>query len=103
MNNDLISREALKKAFEDTVCIEPMPYAFVKQIIDNAPTVEQRDNFDLGYIQGLEDGKNERPQGEWLYIDNEWGTFQCDKCKKHSSINYYFCPNCGADMRGDKE
>lgn len=39
MDNDLISREALKKAFEDTVCIEPMPYAFVKQIIDNAPTV----------------------------------------------------------------
>lgn len=36
---DLISREDLKKAFEDTVCIEPMPYAFVKQIIDNAPTV----------------------------------------------------------------
>ena len=37
---DLISRDDLKKAFEDTVCIEPMPYAFVKQIIDNAPTVE---------------------------------------------------------------
>ena len=36
---DLISREALKKSFEDTVCIEPLPYAFVKQIIDNAPTV----------------------------------------------------------------
>lgn len=39
MNNDLISRSALKEAFEKTVCIEPMPYAFVKQIIDNAPTV----------------------------------------------------------------
>lgn len=36
----LIDAEALKKSFEDTVCIEPMPYAFVKQIIDNAPTVE---------------------------------------------------------------
>lgn len=35
----LIDADALKKAFEDTVCIEPMPYAFVKQIIDNAPTI----------------------------------------------------------------
>lgn len=26
-------------------------------LIDNAPTVEVRDNFDLGYVQGLEDGK----------------------------------------------
>ena len=23
-----------------------------------------RDNYDLGYVQGLEDGRNERPQGE---------------------------------------
>jgi len=53
--------------------------------INNAPTVE------------------ERPKGEWIYIDNDWGTFQCDQCKKHSSINYNYCPNCGADMRGDKE
>lgn len=43
MNNDLISRSELTKAFEETVCIEPMHYAFVKQIIDNAPTVEQKE------------------------------------------------------------
>lgn len=47
MNNDLISREALKKAFEETVCIEPMPYAFVKQIINNAPTVDERPQGEL--------------------------------------------------------
>ena len=60
-------------------------------LIDNAPTVEVgyltncancervekirakrpqgRDNFDVGYIQGLEDGRNEaRPQGEWIPV-----------------------------------
>ena len=50
----LIDAEALKKDFEDTVCIEPMPYAFVKQIIDNAPTVV------------AENATSDRPQGEWM-------------------------------------
>lgn len=90
MNNDLISREALKKAFEDTVCIEPMPYAFVKQIIDNAPTVE------------------ERPQGKWGQINvvtmPYLVAYSCPFCKEWGNIQTFkpnFCPNCGADMRGD--
>lgn len=96
MNNDLISREALKKAFEDTVCIEPMPYAFVKQIIDNAPTVEQ-------------------PTGKWIYTDKNdkekgFGGY-CSVCKCDMPIGmndwkqeYYeskYCPNCGAKMDGE--
>jgi hypothetical protein len=60
---DLISRNALKKAFEDTVCIEPMPYAFVKQIIDNAPTVIV-DNYSMGYQDGVRKVLSERPKGE---------------------------------------
>lgn len=83
MDNDLISRSALKKAFEDTVCIEPMPYAFVKQIIDNAPTVEKR------------------PKGAW-----EMGGFcfsamsyKCPFCKSKTLERTKFCPMCGADMR----
>lgn len=71
--SDLISREALKKAFEDTVCIEPMPYAFVKQIIDNAPTVIV-DNYAMGYQDGVRqvlkevaEGKHS-PQGEWIPV-----------------------------------
>lgn len=66
----LIDADALKKAFEETVCIEPMPYAFVKQIIDNAPTVEPEPYFEKAkkdkriYERGFEDGQNARPQGE---------------------------------------
>lgn len=80
---DLISREALKKSFEDTVCIEPMPYAFVKQIIDNAPTVAP-----------------ERPQGKWIKIGEIGLAYKCDKCDEVNVIPENFCPNCGADMRG---
>ena len=65
MNNDLISRSELTKAFEETVCIEPMHYAFVKQIIDNAPTVEPKKEivpvckvtFDKEQLQEIVDKK----------------------------------------------
>lgn len=62
-------------------------YNDIQDVIDNAPTVE------------------ERPQGEWIcdYINgfgNKIG--HCSKCMyrcEHSN----FCPNCGADMRGGRE
>lgn len=81
MNNDLISREALKKAFEDTVVISPMPYAFVKQIIDNAPTVEpcyqttscldcqmyDKENHNCPrFCEVIRSAIEERPQGEFV-------------------------------------
>ena len=41
----------------------------------------------------------ERKKGEW--INNTNGTFECSLCGwKHSRSNY--CPNCGADMRGEE-
>ncbi len=103
MNNDIISRSALKKAFEDTVCIEPMPYAFVKQIIDNAPTVEQnwRFYYDHGYAQAKRDF--ERPHGKWEQVSSQ--VVHCSCCNKNSIdmstyVKMNYCPNCGAKMDG---
>ena len=138
MNNDLISREALKKAFEDCAgecacCVHntndfaycglidntPTVKAYTeeevqeireevakefKDIIDNAPTVEEpyKDLYiDLGYEQGYERGKNERPHGEW--INHEEGYNICPLCKYKTAFSYNFCPNCGADMRGEED
>ena len=109
MNNDLISREALKKAFEDTVCIEPMPYAFVKQIIDNAPTVEPEvyitaKDYNL-YMEGYKQGRKdfERPQGEWIDYSNE-GYVECPFCGSATNCEdnkdeLHYCWNCGANMQ----
>ena len=109
----LIDADELKKAFEDTVCIEPMPYAFVKQIIDNAPTV-QHDEIVIQevlnkrcmtavaneYLVALH-GK--RPQGKWIFKHNSsdiWCSV-CDENFDEIPQKFNYCPNCGADMRGD--
>ena len=83
MNNDLISREYLRDAFDNLCChncktcrnfrIEDSFYKCA--LIDNAPIVE-------------------RPQGKWIFS-------RCDKCGAyHDGMYRNFCPNCGADMKG---
>lgn len=57
-----------------------------KEIIEEAPTVE-------------------RPKGEWAYDGVKW---KCNRCGKWLFIydgdaDMNFCPNCGADMRGEGE
>lgn len=97
MNNDLISREALKKDFEERnkACDKWIAKAkdeetkiradatknFICEVImtiDNAPTVE------------------ERPHGKWI---EDSGNIACSHC--HTIWLYRrtdYCPNCGAEM-----
>ena len=55
----------------------------------------------------------ERPQGEWVKLYHE-NPYACDdygrsyvKCsicgQTHGTDDSDFCPNCGADMRGEKK
>lgn len=39
-------------------------------------------------------------QGKWVYDKD--GIPRCNKCNKRTTYSTDFCPNCGADMRGDK-
>ena len=96
MNNDLISREALKKALEEYKYCGF--YDKLIELIDNAPTVKP-----YCYFCGQkEHGQTvERPQGEWIVKSN--GTthyYACDKCGSAGDIQDKFCRECGADMRG---
>ena len=44
----------------------------------------------------------DRPKGEWR-ADYEAGfkTWECSECGIHMLSEWNFCPNCGADMRGE--
>lgn len=121
--DNLISREALKKAIEEQRKSKVYSEADERQnviidcilyIIDNAPTVEisglPKIHYDRGFIAGYEKGKAERPHGEW--IKQEQGAFypiECSNCHNEPLCNdegyllSNFCPNCGAKMDGGEE
>lgn len=91
MNNDLISRSALKEAIRKRLGISSLKYLteqekVIVEEIDNAPTVE------------------ERPKGEWKVIGRSgasnifayaWHVF-CPKCNCDMFTEFTnYCPNCG--------
>ena len=108
--------------------IEPKTlFAQIMRDIDNAPTVETdieavaKDAYEHGYTDGWKEryGElDERPQGEWIekvetkQLGHGWLTTHeivCSNCGKDaewldggSQLLSKFCPNCGADMRGEE-
>ena len=76
------------------------------EIIDNAPTVDIKDElagaYNEGYMCGSREAEKARPQGEWS-IDNRPnidGLWKCSECNEHYPYKTKFCPNCGAKMKG---
>ena len=56
----------------------------------------------------------QRPQGEWIEKHCDYGVYyRCSNCHKmppnyecdykEGAIKTNYCPNCGADMRGEEE
>ena len=60
------------------------------------------------FLEGYKQGKKdfERPQGEWVKKVDDVGfiSYICSKCgfelELEDCSDSYYCPNCGADMRG---
>lgn len=126
MNNDLISRDALKKAIKELSNDNPSYWNSCDVVdrekvldeIDNAPTVLY-DNYSMGYQDGVKKVLSERPQGEWeeshilscgniLRMGENVIEHKCKNCGRWS-IKWVrtkpdnFCSNCGADMKGGAE
>jgi len=127
MNDDLISRKELRKAFKESGYFTGPQLHWVRLVIDLAPTVvtnaileaylkitDQEFEHSNGFWIMTPKGKKiyfekKRPQGEWIITGKEQGALgiiykirKCSECGwEHSLVipdNY--CPNCGADMRG---
>lgn len=93
MNDDLISRSALKIAIrEATYDFTEIPIRadVVIALIDNSPS--------MGATE-------ERSQGEWIKDESSSIAYRCSNCEvlQHWSPikndKYHFCPNCGAEMQ----
>lgn len=106
MNNDLISRETVKKEINNLYneTLDGLVKFGIEKAykeIDKAPAVEIN-KLILNY--GRRNGKIDmmlnalRPHGEWLL--NKDDNPECPFC--HHCFSYWgnFCSNCGADMRG---
>ena len=54
-------------------------------------------------IEELPPVKPQNKSGEWIKpIYQSLESPKCNICRKRSPDLYNFCPNCGADMRGEK-
>lgn len=56
----------------------------VREILERLPTIE------------------ERKTGKWIPFDYPW--YRCSECgavRENKSFLENYCPNCGADMRGE--
>ena len=93
MNNDLISREALKEEVKTLFCPDGYKLMMLDRI-DNAPAVEYP-FYQEAYQTGYEEGQNAIPQGEWVGD----GFVFCNQCGcSHGTHKTNYCPNCGASM-----
>ncbi len=85
--SDLISRQDAVEAIRDLPnCRNGYSDAYDKAQI-------------IGVLEGLPSAQPERKKGKWLLFDG----YSCSRCnyKPQTTGLPRYCPNCGADMRGE--
>ena len=106
--SDLIEREdaikALRVAYFDKR---------IQSAKDDPCVIDAMTDWAIRQIKAI---PSARPKGEWVErevfedaVINEWQSARCSECAKYHTTpymyyfdNFNFCPNCGADMRGER-
>jgi hypothetical protein len=84
-----------------------------KSILDKISEKDNWEKYDR-YNLGLSDARRivqdepsvtpKRKTGKWKPIsDGYLDIYECDQCSETEDYERNYCPNCGADMRGDNE
>jgi len=93
--SDLISRQAAIDALIKWYGCEPTDIGAFENIIEQLP-----------YAQ------SERKMGRWINKRYRWldcismwwiNSYECSACGAAGLHDWKFCPNCGADMRGEQD
>ena len=94
--NDLISRqEAIDAIIAETYMDGAYGYADCKDLVDT--------------LENLPSAQPEQKKGKWVYdsesypLGNPAGYYNCNQCGESVLCKSNYCPNCGADMRGDED
>ena len=110
--NDLISRQAAIDAIEKVAELYPW------RVPGNRDSYSQYNeawqdalNRADSEIEALPSAQQERKTGHWIKTAR-WGrVYYCDQCRNYLDFDGVnvgrgsanFCPNCGADMRGEQD
>ena len=91
---------------DDMEYLEELEYEYHPES-NGEPWYRAKDVWDCIEKEHTVDPASLRPKGEWImketlirspYAKNAY----CSECLEETSYKHNFCPNCGADMRGDK-
>ena len=104
---DCISRQEAIEVIDAVFPVDPMKSEYAQWIACGAALAKT-------YVEQLPSAQPERKRGKWLRYGedgnpNEVDTvfWQCDQCLERYTGRTtripHFCPNCGADMRGDSD
>lgn len=93
--SDLISRKIAIELLENTIAMTKKE--------------ERRKNYCVELIKAMPSAYPKK--GKWIYT--RYYTWECSECKKNPTLGtgyvqrkdelFEFCPNCGADMRGESD
>ena len=109
MKNDLISRSAAIEAIEKHIRTAEEPYqlTYADKVMNHAFEIAASCVYNLSATQP------ERKRGKWIEDDDGWDgvIWRCSECDALFTLvdgtpeenEYYFCPHCGADMRGEQD
>lgn len=118
LSEDVISRQAAIdapfKKFDVSTGVTWIPLEHIELLPPAQPDLSEYSDrlWKAAYERGKSEAQTERKKGKWIEPTPEGGFSydakaysECSECGKKEFLGWRknFCPNCGADMRGEQD